>query len=871
MANSQTFTLNIKALFDASQVTSGAKQIQDIFKNIKLPSNLQSDFNKAFSNLESSVSKVQQKYEQGFKTKGDVSSFEKSFKEMENAAAQYEKVIQRIQAEVGTSIDLSKLIKWDDSTLSKLKAVDDEIKRIKSTLQFNVEGGPLSKIEKALDGIKSHAPKTVEAIENFKKALTDGDLQGAEEQLTRLENIWSRFKGKESYNAIFGKDEQSSSLRELFNELTSDKGIFSELEKLQGQKGEIQTASWEKMVSLLQKAGVDARSFNGALGQTKGQINDAASAQQAWNSQLDQFKSRIQYFFGLNNVIQLVRRSLREAFNTVKELDAAMAQTAVVTNYTISDMWNQLPKYTSVANELGVTTKGAYETMTLFYQQGLDSNEAFALGTETMKMARIAGLDYATATDYMTAALRGFNMELTEFSAQRVNDVYSRLAAITASDTQEISTAMTKVASLAHNANMEFETTSAFLAQIIETTRESAETAGTALKTVVARFSEVKKLYNENTLKGQDEEGEIIDVNKVSAALRTAGIDMNKYFLGEVGLDDIFMELASKWDSLTAVQQRYIATQAAGSRQQSRFIAMMSNYSRTQELVAEAYNSTGASEKQFEKTQASLETALNRLSNAWDQFTMNLANESAIKSVINLLTDFLNVVNKITGVFSGGWRSVITGGLALGGLFGGGKLINAAFSASKIAKANSNVTWGSAFTNQLSRNPWLYNVSSGERILQNDQPATGSRFQLFGAGGYFSPEKGIITDKDLGEYGLTRKEYNKMMTSDSPYADAHKLGVQRRVGGGIMAAGLAFSAAGSIVTQNAEKIAASLDKSQEEVENTGTALTNLGNSTNRINWSSSNFLGRNLRRNFSQTIKRNGRCRNCSKKCKIGL
>lgn len=817
MANSQTFTLNIKALFDASQVTSGAKQIQDIFKNIKLPTNLQSDFNKAFSNLESSVSKVQQKYEQGFKTKGDVSSFEKSFKEMENAAAQYEKVIQRIQAEVGTSVDLSKLIKWDDSTLSKLKAVDDEIKRIKSTLQFNVDGGPLSKIETALKGITSNAPKTVEAVNNFKKALIDGDLQGAEEQLTKLENIWSRFKGKDSYNAIFGENGQGG-LRELFNQL-KETGVFAELEKLQGQKGEIQTAGWEKIVSLLQKAGVDVRSFNGALGETKGQIQGAASAQQAWNSQLDQFKSRIQYFFGLNNVIQLVRRSLREAFNTVKELDAAMAQTAVVTDYTISDMWNQLPKYTSIANELGVTTKGAYETMTLFYQQGLDSNEAFALGTETMKMARIAGLDYATATDYMTAALRGFNMELTELSAQRVNDVYSRLAAITASDTQEISTAMTKVASLAHNANMEFETTSAFLAQIIETTRESAETAGTALKTVVARFSEVKKLYSENTLKGQDEEGEIIDVNKVSAALRTAGIDMNKYFLGEVGLDDIFMELASKWDSLTAVQQRYIATQAAGSRQQSRFIAMMSNYSRTQELVAEAYNSTGASEKQFEKTQASLETALNRLNNAWDQFTMNLANESAIKSVINLLTDFLNVVNKITGVFSGGWRSVITGGLALGGLFGGGKLVNAAFSASKIAKANT-MAWGAAFKNQLSNNPMLYNTASGELIQQEGIQQYGQRFHLFGQGGYFSPYSGGAPLSD----DLTNQQKLEELTR------RQSLQLQRRTGGGIAAAGLAFSAAGSAISHNAETIADAFDTTSEKAEKFGQSISTMGNS-----------------------------------------
>ena len=141
--------------------------------------------------------------------------------------------------------------------------------------------------------------------------------------------------------------------------------------------------------------------------------------------------------------------------------------------------------------------------MTLFYQQGLDTNEAFALGTETMKMARIAGLDYADATDKMTAALRGFNMELNEASAQRVNDVYSELAAITAADTEEIAKAMTKTASIAHNANMEFETTAAFLSQIIETTRESAETAGTALKTVYARMSDIEAGIDTETSLGE--------------------------------------------------------------------------------------------------------------------------------------------------------------------------------------------------------------------------------------------------------------------------------------------------------------------------------------------------------------------------------
>jgi TP901 family phage tail tape measure protein len=124
------------------------------------------------------------------------------------------------------------------------------------------------------------------------------------------------------------------------------------------------------------------------------------------------------------------------------------------------------------------------------------------LGIETMKMGKIAGMESAEATQAMTAALRGFNMELNETSATRVNDVYSQLAAVTAADTNQIATAMEKTASIAASANMEFETTAAFLAQIIETTQEAPETAGTALKTIIARFAEVKSLREQGLTSG---------------------------------------------------------------------------------------------------------------------------------------------------------------------------------------------------------------------------------------------------------------------------------------------------------------------------------------------------------------------------------
>ena len=98
-------------------------------------------------------------------------------------------------------------------------------------------------------------------------------------------------------------------------------------------------------------------------------------------------------------------------------------------------MWNKLPEYSEQATKLGASIKSLYEATTLYYQQGLNSEQAMSVGIETMKMARIANMDAAQATEAMTAALRGFNMEINETSATRINDVYSELAAITAADT----------------------------------------------------------------------------------------------------------------------------------------------------------------------------------------------------------------------------------------------------------------------------------------------------------------------------------------------------------------------------------------------------------------------------------------------------
>lgn len=526
-------------------------------------------------------------------------------------------------------------------------------------------------------GQNTKAQKAVANAQSNLNAYNLGEFKNIEEANKQLDYVNENlYKAKQSLEALKQQDIGAKRFEELKQKLEDIKDIdwssfgidFSKIHSIE-EFDNILTSikndsakGAEQAIEAMNQALQEALNNAGRAGDEIKSVSDQFDRLAAQKEEIESLRRSVVNFFGIQNVIQLFKQAVNEAYDSVKELDAAMTETAVVTDFSVGDMWEQLPEYAKMANDLGTTTLGAYETATLFYQQGLETNEVMEVSVETMKMARIAGMDYVEATNMMTAALRGFNMEINELSAQRVNDVYSELAKITASDTQEISTAMTKTASIAHNANMEFETTAAFLSQIIETTRESAETAGTAMKTIIARFTELKKNPNEIF----EVEGEEVNANKVEAALRSVGValrDSNGEFRK---LDDVFLDLAKKWDSLTTNQQRYVATMAAGSRQQSRFIAMMSDYDRTVELVNAAYNSAGSSQEQFEKTTESLESKINRLHNAWQEFTMNLSNNTIIKGAIDLLTGFLNVINRITTVNNTMNNSIVSFGLTLG-------------------------------------------------------------------------------------------------------------------------------------------------------------------------------------------------------------
>lgn len=532
----------------------------------------------------------------------------------------------------------SKFIKQAENAQKAVQKIKDDL--------VNTYSGTMSKL-----GLDTSFNKIIKSLD-LKNLDTDA-IDKITKSITELQNKFAEgskeFMALDSFKNSLNRAFSPSVRKEIDDTAVALKDLNDKQQEQQKTANESGLSGWQNFVNGLQQAVSGQRDLTSSTEQTTNAIIRQ-------KEEFGQVISRFAQFGTMTGIIRTFGKVVRSAFQSVKELDEAMNSIAVVTDYTTKDLWNQIDAYTAMAQATGSTIKGSYEVAQLYYQQGLTDAEVMAATNETLKMARISNIEYSKATDYATAAIKGFGLAYQDLT--HINDVYSNLAAKTAASTEEISIAMSKVASIAHSTGMELETTAAFLTQIIATTREAPETAGTALKTVIARFAEVKKLISEGELTGTDEEGTEVSVNKIEEALKTAGVALRDTTGQMRDLDDVFIELASRWDSLDTMQQRYIATQAAGSRQQSRFLAMMNDYAGLQETLGYAMDSQGASQEQFNKTLDSLQSKLNNLSNAWTEFTTGIMNSDFIKGGVDILTKILDVINDITGVLGSGGSTI---------------------------------------------------------------------------------------------------------------------------------------------------------------------------------------------------------------------
>ena len=335
-----------------------------------------------------------------------------------------------------------------------------------------------------------------------------------------------------------------------------------------------------------------------------------------------------------NIIVKSAKKALREAVTTIKDLDKYLTEQAMVTGKTRKETYALVGEYQKLAKETGATTKEIAGVATEYMKQGKTIQESLTLTKAAVSAAKVARVSVGDSVNYLTTALNGFRLSAED--AMKVSDKFAAVAASSATDYDELAIALSKVASQANLAGMSIDYTTALLTKGLETTREAPETMGTALKTIIARMREMSD-YGETLEDGTD-------INNVETQLAYVGITLRNTE-GELrSTEDVLDELGRKWETLDKNQQAAVAKALAGTRQQSRLIAMMEDYDRVIELQEIAQRSQGATLAQSETYLEGIEAAINNISVAWEKIITSLTNSDVIVGAIDLFAWFLDGV-----------------------------------------------------------------------------------------------------------------------------------------------------------------------------------------------------------------------------------
>src|SRR5690606_14612648 len=327
-------------------------------------------------------------------------------------------------------------------------------------------------------------------------------------------------------------------------------------------------------------------------------------------------------------------RQIKEGIAYITELDNSLNEIRIVTNKTQQEVNNLALSYNKLAKEMSVTTKEIAGTAAELYRQGLTDAEVERRMRAIIQYAKISSISLDEANKIITATANA-----TGESVQKIIDIFAYLGDMTAAGADEIGEALQRVASAAENSGLSLEKISSWIATISSITRESASTIGRSLNSMISRYEQIRE-------KGFNEE-DATKINDVTKALASVGIQATDAYKQLLPIGEVIDKLGAKWDTLTRNEKAYVATALAGTYQRNRLITLLDNYSISLKNYEDALNAAGTAEQKFAIYQESTQAALDRLKASWEDLWQNTISSDTIKTIINLGTAILNLVDKI--------------------------------------------------------------------------------------------------------------------------------------------------------------------------------------------------------------------------------
>lgn len=545
--------------------------------------------------------------------------------------------------------------KWSSNAAEKL---DQYLKQLPADLDY-LESKFVGADIKVPDSITNLFAKMREQLVSISKINEpEGKIKLYNELSAELNEVTQRYKllnqeqknTKKSEELSLNKSKLSTNINTWINQNSTAANLFAS--QISDIKSRIQNADSTSLKNLQTE-------FSNVQAEAKQLGLTSDNVTQGIRTEFDRI---------VTSVVSLTAafQTFKKMVNTARELDKELFNLQVATGNTRDKTKDLLDTYNSMAKDLGSTTIQISNAADAWLRQGKTLAETNTLIRDSVILSKIGMIDSADATTYITSALKGYKLE-----AEDALGVISKLSAVdivSASDAGGLAEAMSRTAASADLAGVSMDKLLGIIATIKETSQDSDEIVGTSVRTMLARYGNIKigKFVD-------DETGEALNdveatLNKLGIVTRVAG----QFRDFEGVLDDV----GKQWESFNRIDQNAIAAAMFGTRQRDRGIILLENYANALKYTEISANSTTEALEKFEYYQESLDAHVNSLKASYEQLASVVVNSDFLSNATDAGAGFLDtltfIIDKL-GVLSTGIGTLTIGGALKGktvGLFG---------------------------------------------------------------------------------------------------------------------------------------------------------------------------------------------------------
>lgn len=346
----------------------------------------------------------------------------------------------------------------------------------------------------------------------------------------------------------------------------------------------------------------------------------------------------------------MARRSIREMYNNVVQIDTAMTELKKVTEATDESYRKFLDGSAERAQKLGATISDVVTATADFARLGYNLEDASVLSDAATVYKNVGDgiTDINQASESIISTMKAFGYEAS--NVMEIVDKFNTTGNKFAISSGGVGEALLNSASALSAAGNTLDESIALITAANETI-QNPEKVGTAMKTLSLYLRAAKTEAEEAGISTDGMANSVSELRDELLALTGNRVDIMISDGDFKSTSQIIIELSKVWSSLSETSQANITELIGGGVRNANVVsALIQNASKIEKIIEVSANSTGSALEENEKYLDSIQGKTARLQATFQELSENVLDSGLVKFFVdagNVALKFVNLLERI--------------------------------------------------------------------------------------------------------------------------------------------------------------------------------------------------------------------------------